>query len=341
MTWRHAGGLLLLAHGLAHTLPGMRAAAEFAVLPTVVWAVAVAGLAGAGFGLLDAKAFRARWSTWAAAGASASAWLLISTWPTPLGQLGLLTDLVVVLIIAHRGDWLTDEAVHPSKTVSQRRNAVAIAVVALLTGLVLARAWHLRWGSTTDELRAVWPGDELVPKANYLIQHAVTIDAAPSAVWPWLAQLGQDRGGFYSYAWLENVFGLKIRNADRVHPEWQSIDAGDSVFATPPHWLGLDRRFGWRVGRVEPGRMLFLENWGTFILHPEKGRTRLIVRTRGAGADRPTDLALAPIGLVLFEPAHFLMQRKMLLEIKRHAEGRPLQTVKQISFRARGECGLR
>ncbi|HET8623494.1 MAG TPA: hypothetical protein VFM14_08015 [Gemmatimonadales bacterium] len=320
MTWRHAGGLLLLAHGLAHTLPGMRAAAEFAVLPTALWAVAVAGFAGAGFGLLGARAFCARWSAWAAAGVSASAWLLIGTWPTPLGHVGLLTDLLVILLIAHRGEWLTDEAAHPPKKVRQRRNAFAIAAVAVLTGLVLARAWHLRWGSTSDELRAAWPGDALVPKANYVIQHAVTIDAAPSAVWPWLAQLGQDRGGFYSYAWLENVFGLKIRNADRVHPEWQSISAGDSVFATPPHWLGLDRRLGWRVGWVEPGRMLLLENWGAFILHPDNGRTRLIVRTRGAAADRPVDLALAPIGLVLFEPAHFLMQRKMLLEIKRHVE---------------------
>jgi hypothetical protein len=320
MMWRRAGGLLFLAHGLAHTLPGMRASAGFAVLPTIAWAVAVAGFWAAGFGLLDAKTFRARWSSWAAAGLSGSAWLLLTGWPTPLRHLGLLVDLVVVLLIAHRGEWLTDEADHPPRRVRARRNAVAIAAVGVLTGLVLARAWHMRWGSTSEELRAVWPGDELVPRANYVIQHAVTIDAAPDAVWPWLVQLGQDRGGFYSYAWLENAFGLEMRNADRVHPEWQSIRAGDSVFATPPHWLGLARRLGWRVGRVDPGRVLLLENWGAFILDPQDGRTRLIIRTRGGGPDCPLDLVLAPMGLLLFEPAHFLMQRKMLLEIKRHAE---------------------
>jgi hypothetical protein len=298
----------------------MRAAAGFGWLPTVAWGLALAGFLGAGSGLLGARAFRGRWDRWAAIGVSGSGYLLVSAWPTPLGQVGLVMDIAVLLLIAHRGEWLTDERDHPSRRVLNVESVAAALAIALLTGLVLARPWHMRWGSTASELRAAWPGDELVPVANYLSQHAVTIQAPPGAVWPWLAQLGQERGGFYSYAWAENLFGLGIRNADRVHPEWQQIRAGDSVYATPPGWLGMGRRFGWRVVRAERDRVLVLENWGAFILEPRDGATRLIVRTRGGGNDRPADLALAPLGLLLFEPAHFIMQRKMLLELKRRAE---------------------
>jgi hypothetical protein len=320
MTWRRAAGLLLLAHGMAHTLPGMRAAAGFAWLPTAAWGLALAGFLGAGSGLLGAPAFRARWDRWAAAGLMGSGYLLVSAGPTPLGQIGLLADVAVLLLIAHRGQWLPDEVDHPSRLALNVEGIAAALAVALLTGLVLARPWHMRWGSTAFELQAAWPGDELVPVATYMSQHAVTIQAPPAAVWPWLAQLGQERGGFYSYAWLENLFGLGIRNADRIHAEWQAIRAGDTVYATPAGWLGMDRRLGWRVVRAERDRVLVLENWGAFILEPRNGATRLIVRSRGGGSDRPLDLALAPLGLLLFEPAHFIMQRKMLLELKRRAE---------------------
>lgn len=322
MTWRRAAGLLVVAHGVAHTLPGMRAAADFGWLPTLAWMLALAGFLGAGAGLLGVRRFRAHWDGWAAAGVSGSVYLIISGWPTPLGHLGLLVDLAVLLVIAHRGECLTDEADERPRRARWLREAAATLTVAVLAGLVLVRPWHMRWGSTSSELRGEWPGDELVPKANYVVQHAVTIDAPPAAVWPWLAQLGQERGGFYSYAWLENLFGLGIRNADRIHPEWQAIEAGDSVYATPPNWLGLNRRLGWRVARAEPERVLVLEQWGAFILEPRGGATRLIVRTRGGGTDRPIDLALAPLGFLLFEPAHFIMERRMLLELKWLAEGR-------------------
>ena len=321
MTWRTAAGLLFLAHGLAHTLPGMRAGAEFATLPALAWAFALAGFLGAGSGLLGARAFAARWDRWAAAGILGSAVLLISAWPTPLGYLGLLVDIAALQMIAHRGEWLTDEIDHPHGRARRVLNRVAVIAVALLTAIVLARHWYTRWGSTMAEIRAVWPGDETVPQANYIVQHAVTIAAEPSAVWPWLAQLGQERGGFYSYSWLENVLGLRIHNADRIHPEWQQLRAGDSIYATPPGWLRMQRRLGWRVARVDTNQVLILENWGAFILDRRDGVTRLIVRTRGGGTDRPVDLALAPLGLIIFEPAHFLMQRKMLLEIKQRAEG--------------------
>jgi hypothetical protein len=320
MTWRAAAGILFLAHALAHTLPGMRAGAGFSIVPALAWAMALAGFLGAGCGLLGARAFAPRWDQWAAAGILGSAVLLIGAWPTPLGYMGLLVDILALQMIAHRGEWLTDEVDHPHRGLRRVMNVVAGIAVALLSVLVLARPWYTRWGSTGAELRATWPGDELIPRANYVLQHAVTIDAPPASVWPWLVQLGQERGGFYSYSSLENLFGLRIRNADRIHDEWQQLRVGDSIFATPAGWLGLRRRFGWRVTRADAPRVLVLENWGAFILEPKDGATRLIVRTRGAGPDRLLDVVLAPIGLVVFEPAHFAMQRKMLLGIKRRAE---------------------
>src|SRR3954463_3114879 len=107
---------------------------------------------------------------------------------------------------------------------------VLFGTAAALYALVI-RPWHLRWGAQPGDENRELPGDELLPKDGTQILHAVTIDAPVEEVWPWLAQLGQDRGGFYSYEWLENLIGDDIRNADRIHPEWQRTEAGDLVRA--------------------------------------------------------------------------------------------------------------
>ena len=115
--------------------------------------------------------------------------------------------------------------------------------------------------------------------------------------------------------------GLEVRSADRINPAWQARAVGDTVFATPPRWLGLHKRFGWVVTRVEPNRVLVLRNWGAFVLLPvDSATTRLIVRTRAAGAERFAFVPLGWANLWVFEPAHFIMQRNMLLGIKRRAE---------------------
>jgi hypothetical protein len=122
-----------------------------------------------------------------------------------------------------------------------------------------------------------------------------------------LAQLGQDRGGFYSYEWLENLAGCKMRNADRIEPEWQHRELGETVHLHPAGGL--------RVSVFEPGRAFGLEGWGTFVLErlgPD--RTRLIAR-----GGVPSGLASAAYG-VLMELPHFLMERRMLLGIKQRAE---------------------
>ena len=169
------------------------------------------------------------------------------------------------------------------------------------------RPWHLRWGAEPGDEKRGLPGDELLPKDGRQILHAVTIEAPVEEVWPWLAQVGQDRGGFYSYEWLENLAGCEMKNADRIHPEWQHRELGETVHLHPAGGL--------RVTLFEPGRALALEGWGTFTLESARpGRTRLIARggvPRGAGG--------VAYGL-LMEIPHFLMERRMLLGIKERAE---------------------
>ncbi|HYY98397.1 MAG TPA: hypothetical protein VE642_07400, partial [Pyrinomonadaceae bacterium] len=112
--------------------------------------------------------------------------------------------------------------------------AVAGAGAGALAAYVLrVRPWHLRWGATDEELRERLPGDELVPSPNVEATHAVTVEAPVEEVWPWLVQMGQDRGGFYSYTWLENLVGCRMRNAGRIIPEFQQLQAGDAVRLHP------------------------------------------------------------------------------------------------------------
>jgi hypothetical protein len=344
---------VLLVHGLSHALPGMRAmdavagwssgaTGEGSVLAAwlvaVLWAVAATGTVAAAFGLLGARPFRRVWRFAALVGLMASMVLLL--WQRPAFWLpGVLVDVVLgvalfggELFARLRGEvqpalWpvAPNGAAEPQRKHRIARlsgDVLACALVAWCAIVILARPLHMRWGVTDAELAAVLPGDELQSvEPRYSIHHAVTVNAPASSVWPWLVQLGYDRGGFYSLSWLENLLGLGIRNAEVINPEWQHLATGDSVFATPPGWLGIDRRLGWRVALAEPGRVLVLEKWGAFVLEPiDATTTRLIVRTRGAGADRLTGLAMGWFGLLLLEPAHFIMERSMLLGIRARAE---------------------
>ena len=168
------------------------------------------------------------------------------------------------------------------------------------------RPWLLAWGATPAERRKSLPEDELVPDAGSQSTRAVTIDAPVGDVWPWLAQIGQDRGGFYSYEWLENLAGCRMRNADRIHPEWQHREVGETVLLHPANGLAL--------ARFDPNRVLALEGWGAFVLEPlDRERSRLIAR------GRRRRIAAVPYAL-LMEIPHFVMERKMLLGIKERAE---------------------
>jgi Polyketide cyclase / dehydrase and lipid transport len=195
-----------------------------------------------------------------------------------------------------------------------------MAFLRLLVALALGAAVYLRflrgptltWGATGQEADARLPGDELLEEADGVATRAVDINAPPDAVWPWIAQMGPaPRGGAYTYDWIENLLGLGMRSVDRVLPEFQDPQVGDTI------GYGSSRM---RVERVEPEHVLAWRsedgNWvWTFILEERDGSTRLVSRNRF----RLPSLA-ARLGMIPMEPASLVMERKMLNGIKQRAE---------------------
>lgn len=208
----------------------------------------------------------------------------------------------------------------------------AVVAVVVMLALWELRRWALRWGATPEELTRVWPGDELSPRATEVSTRAVSIAAPPETVWAWLVQIGQDRAGFYSYTWLENLFRCDMPRVDSIVPEWQQRTLGDIVWlARRDRYRGEARQ---KVVRIERGRVLSLaspSDWGrlvrretsregtwTFVLVPINARTtRLTVRSRGPEA--PTVLGRL-FHMAVFEPAHFIMERRMMLRLRTLAE---------------------
>lgn len=211
----------------------------------------------------------------------------------------------------------------------QRLRRLTRLAVFLATGHVLYHGVlaprHSRWGATTAELAAAWPGDELVPLPGGQSTRAVTVDAPPDALWPWLLQLGQDRGGFYSYDWLESALGLHIHNAEQVVPAWQRLQVGDQVHFMPNRWLGLrtDRVPKTVVALLHPERDLVLhtpDGGGTWSFHLrpiDTAHTRLVARSR---AGQPRTVGEHLFNNVLWDIAHFIMERRMLLTLKQRGE---------------------
>src|SRR6266540_2404510 len=108
--------------------------------------------------------------------------------------------------------------------------AAGAAVIGSAAAYVLVvRRWQLRWGATDEEHNATLAGDDLIPNPDLMATRAITVHAPADQVWPWIAQLGQGRGGFYSYDALENLVGCNIHSADRIVPDWQAINVGDQV----------------------------------------------------------------------------------------------------------------
>jgi hypothetical protein len=193
------------------------------------------------------------------------------------------------------------------------------------------RRWMLDWGSTLRERRMPLPGDEIVEEVMTHRTRAVTINAPAEVIWPWLAQIGEDRAGWYSYDWIENyLFPGTIHRADgrhsatRVHPELQDLQVGDRVDTarTGPLQIGAP------VTTCEPNRALVIGSWA-FILQPlPDGQTRLLNRERESGwlrqlAPRRSGVLRTIGGLIDYgvgEPLHFAMVRKMMLGIKGRAE---------------------
>jgi hypothetical protein len=195
-----------------------------------------------------------------------------------------------------------------------KRAAIGVGIAGFATILYweLVRGPILNWGSTDAEATAQLPGDELLESADGVATRAITIDAPPGAVWPWIAQMGPyPRGGAYTYDRIENLFGLDMHSTDRLLTEYQHPRIGDGF-----GYGGNQMRFA----RVEPERVLAMQsadgNWvWSFVLDERNGKTRLISRNRFR-LPRLRDR----IGMIPMEPGSLIMERKMLRGIKQRAE---------------------
>jgi len=219
----------------------------------------------------------------------------------------------------------------------RRLHKLALAAVAL-EALGAAYSFAVlprlrRWGASPDEVARALPGDELVPDPLYTTTHAVTVHAAAEAVWPWLVQIGQNRGGFYTYDALENLAGLNVRSADRVHPEWQDLRAGEDYLSLDP-----DETMKMTIAVLEPPRAFVARSgapgeppqeagslfrgemawtWGFYLEPAGPTETRLIIRSRAAWRRTMPAAVAQAFGL---EPVHFFMEEGMLRGIRRRAE---------------------
>lgn len=180
------------------------------------------------------------------------------------------------------------------------------------------RRWFSRWGTTPEELARVMPGDALIPNPTEMSMQAVTVNAPPEDIWPWLVQIGYQRGGLYSYDWLDRVFGFLDRpSANRILPEFQRLAVGDKI---PWGRAGAELT----VGVLEPPSALalsyelggFMWVW-QFGLYPlDKQRTRFVTR----GTERVPNKPLWWLAMRVMEPASFIMTRRFLLGVKQRAE---------------------
>ena len=191
---------------------------------------------------------------------------------------------------------------------------LGILLLVLILGYLVIRPWHLHWGATKEEVSRAMPGD----LENIGWTRAITIDATPEQIWPWLVQWGQGRGGWYSYDWLENLFRFDIHTADRILPEYQDLKIGDPICMSssfcPSH-----------VTVLEPNQWLSwqaLDDNGdpvwtfTFGLVPvDNSHTRLTVRESFNNAFMP------PAAVVALEIPDVVMELKALNTVKERAEG--------------------
>jgi hypothetical protein len=198
---------------------------------------------------------------------------------------------------------------HRMPTRGTRRVAQFLTVAGVLAPLVdhgFVRPWLRGWGATAEERSRRLPGDPDGP-ALFTNTRAVTVDAPAEDVWRWLVQIGQDRGGFYSYDWLENLAGCHLHSAEDIRADWQDRRAGDLLqifdgYASP-------------LLVVDPPHALVIENWGAYVIEPiDEKSCRLFARSR---AERDATGIAYVLGIEL---PHAIMERKMLLGIKERAE---------------------
>jgi hypothetical protein len=192
------------------------------------------------------------------------------------------------------------------------------------------QAGHVRrdWGATAEEAAGALPGDDLVPDPAENTTLAVTVAAPPEEVWAWLVQIGQNRGGMYSYDWLENLLGLHIRSTAEIREEWQRLAVDDRVVVVPEGYGPMPAGYAFTVARVDPPRALVLRQappehpwngvWSFHVVPAAGNRCRLLARSRTEVAPQLGLRIATRIG----EPVTLVMTRRMLHGIGQRAERR-------------------
>jgi hypothetical protein len=201
---------------------------------------------------------------------------------------------------------------------------------ALALGVADSAYRNRDWGASAAESTAVLPGDDLVATPADNVTRAVTVRAPAERVWRWLVQIGQDRGGMYSYDRLENLLGLRIRSANHIDERWQHLAVGDTVRLIPKGWLGVREGYALPVVQLLPGRSIVLREdpkdgpwdavWSFHLMPVDAQRCRLISRSRASRSG-----VAGRVAALVMDPVTLLMTRRMLLGIKQRAE-RPEQS---------------
>jgi hypothetical protein len=213
-----------------------------------------------------------------------------------------------------------------ARDVLEAVSGIAIMAAALLTPF--RRGARSHWGLAAEEAARAHPGDDLVPEPSWSFTHAVEVERPADEVWPWLAQIGADKAGFYSYQALENLAGCGIRNAETVHPSWEVCE-GDAlrlhpdmpalpvVSVEPGRWFVAHAPLDQAARKA--GRPWITMSWLFSVAPCGSGRCRVISRYRASCSDDvATRLSFGP---ALLEPISFAMDRRMLLGVKERAEG--------------------
>lgn len=187
---------------------------------------------------------------------------------------------------------------------------VLLYLIVIGLHISIVRPQYLNWGATMIEEMVPLPGDKDIPATSAVTTRAITIRATPHEIYQWIVQIGQDRGGWYSFTWLENLFGANMHNTDSIVPAWQNIAIGDKI----PYLEG--GAMAATITYIEPDKALSFQGWTFYLVPIDASSTRLVVRypsfdVSGSGA---------LYYYAAFEPAHFIMESGMMLGIKDRAE---------------------
>jgi hypothetical protein len=225
--------------------------------------------------------------------------------------------------------------IRPNRFTRNLSRLVLLVVSASALYRRVIKPWQERWGATDEEFHQAMPGDEVVANPNYQTTHAITIKAPPGEVWPWLVQMGQGRGGLYSYDWLENLTGLNIHSAEHIIPELQTLKVGDVIPLAPdgtgPTVEQIDQNSLLVTAAHDQG---FSLSWVWALRELDNGSTRLVARWRAhynvwmsinkqtiEGLEESPLQTISSLLVMLFlGPGEFIMERQMLLGIKKRAE---------------------